>query len=236
MAKYHEISTELIKAIVDGKYKDQGKLPTEKELIEQFDTSRNTIRSAINLLTDEGYVYKVQGSGIYLRPINFDESTNLNLIKGFFSEQQTETSKIKIIKLELIRANEELAIELNCKVGESLYQLRRVRYIDNEPVRVEQSYYRQAVVPYLGREIAEASIYDYLTQNLKLQIGFADRKICADYLSKEDAELLELAENDPALIVKEKMYLANGEIVILGEAVLNFKKISLFSSAKNSEY
>ncbi|MBO0410944.1 GntR family transcriptional regulator [Enterococcus hulanensis] len=235
MAKYHEISTELIKEIVDGKYSGQGKLPTEKELSEHFDTSRNTIRSAINLLTDEGYVYKVQGSGIYLRPVNFDESTNLNLIKGFSSEQQSETSKIKILKLELIEADQRLASELNCDVGEALYYLRRIRYVNNEPVRVEQSYYRQEVVPYLGREIAEASIYDYLTQNLKLQIGFADRKICADYLAKEDAELLGLAENDPALVVKEKTYLSNGQIVNLGEAVLHFQKISLFSSAKSSE-
>lgn len=233
MAKYHEISTELIKEIVDGKYSTQKKLPTEKELSERFDASRNTIRNAINLMTDEGYIYKVQGSGMYLRPVNFDESTNLNLIKGFSSEQKTETSYIKILKLELIQAREELATELNCKVDEPLYYLRRVRYVDSEPVRVEQSYYRQEIVPYLGREIAEASVFDYLTQNLKLQIGFADRKICADFLSKENADLLNLREADPALIVKEKMYLSNGQIFCLGEGVLHFQKLSLFSSAKN---
>ncbi|WP_086350623.1 GntR family transcriptional regulator [Candidatus Enterococcus clewellii] len=233
MAKYHEISTELIKEIVDGKYKERGKLPTEKELSLHFNTSRNTIRSAINLLTDEGYVYKVQGSGIYLRPVNFDESTNLNLIKGFSSEHQEETSKIKILDLEIIQATAEIAEELNCKIGEPLYYLKRVRFVDDEPVRVERSYYRQEIVPYLGKEIARESIYNYLTQNLKLQIGFADRKIQADYLSKDDAQLLGLAENDPALIVNEKIYLANGQIVILGEGVLHFKKISLFSSAKN---
>lgn len=233
MAKYHEISNKLIKEIVDGKYNSQRKLPTEKELSERFDASRNTIRSAINLMTDEGYIYKVQGSGMYLRPINFDESTNLNLIKGFSSEQKTETSYIKILKLELIQADEEMASELNCTLGEALYYVKRVRYVDNEPVRVEQSYYRQEIVPYLGREIAEASVYDYLTQNLKLQIGFADRKICADYLSKEHADLLSLKEKDPALVVKEKMYLSNGQIFCLGEGVLHFKKLSLFSSAKN---
>ncbi|MBL1227318.1 GntR family transcriptional regulator [Enterococcus sp. BWR-S5] len=233
MAKYHEISTELIKEIVDGKYSERGKLPTEKELSLYFDASRNTIRSAINLLTDEGYVYKVQGSGIYLRPINFDESTNLNLIKGFSSEHLEETSTIKILSLETVAATAEIAAELNCTVGEQLYYLRRVRFVDNEPVRVERSYYRQEIVPYLGQEIAHGSIYNYLTKTLKLQIGFADRKIQADYLSKENAELLGLAENDPALIVNEKIYLSNGQIVILGEGILHFQKISLFSSAKN---
>lgn len=235
MAKYHEISTELIKEIVDGKYSERGKLPTEMELSSHFDVSRNTIRSAINLLTDEGYVYKIQGSGIYLRPVNFDESTNLNLIKGFSSEQVAETSKIHILKLETISADTVLAAELNCKIGDPLYYLKRVRFVNNEPVRVEQSYYRQEVVPYLGKEIARDSIYNYLTKNLKLQIGFADRKIQADYLSQENAQLLGLAENDPALVVNEKIYLSNGQIVMLGEGILHFKKISLFSSAKNNE-
>lgn len=233
MAKYHEISTELIKEIVDGKYSSQNKLPTEKELSERFGASINTIRNAINLMTDEGYIYKVQGSGMYLRPVNFDESTNLNLIKGFSSEQKTETSDIKILKLKLIQASEDIAAELNCNVEEPLYYLKRVRNVDNEPVRVEQSYYRQENVPYLGKEIAGASVFDYLTQNLKLQIGFADRKIYADYLSKENAELLNLSENDPALVVKEKMYLSNGQIFCLGEGILHFQKLSLFSSAKN---
>jgi GntR family transcriptional regulator of bglA len=232
LSKYHEISSELIKEIVDGNYQETGKLPTEKELMERFEASRNTIRRAILDLTDRGFVYKIQGSGIYIRPVNFDESINLNLIKNFSSEHQAENSRVQLLSLELISATKIMAAELSCKEGDSLYFLKRVRFIEGEPIRVEHTYYRQEVVMYLGQEIAETSIYDYLTQNLKLQIGFADRQISADYLSVENAKLLNLAENDPALVIKEKIYLTNGQIVSFAEGIFHFQKISLFSSAK----
>lgn len=52
--------------IVEGKYKPHDKLPTESELMKQFDVSRHTIRRAISELEIEQYVYKIQGGGMYI--------------------------------------------------------------------------------------------------------------------------------------------------------------------------
>lgn len=66
MAKYLEISETLKKEILEGKYRQDSKLPTEYELVSRFNVSRQTVRQAIGCLKNEGYLYQVQGSGTYV--------------------------------------------------------------------------------------------------------------------------------------------------------------------------
>lgn len=232
MAKYHEIASLLAKQIVEGVYQEQGKLPTEKEMMDRFQVSRNTIRSAITLLADQGYTYQVRGSGIYVKDINFDTSVNLNLVKGLTSEFREKVNQSKVIELTKCRADEALALALACPVDTPLYYVKRIRYLNQEPIRVEMTYYRQDIIPYLGKEIVEQSIFDYITENLGMQIGFSDRQISADYLSAEDADYLQLKVNDPSLVIKEKTYLKNGQLFAIATGILHFEKVSLFASGK----
>lgn len=232
MAKYHEIAAVLAKQIVEGNYRDIGKLPTEKELMDQFQASRNTIRSAITLLSDQGYTFQVRGSGIYIKEINFDNSVNLNLVKGLTSEFREKVNQSTLLELTVIEADEKLANLFGILEGAPLYYVKRIRYLDKEPIRVEMTYYRRDIIPYLGKEIVEHSIYDYLTEDLGLQIGFADRQITADYLSEEHAHYLNLRAKDPSLTIKEKTYLTNGQLFAIATGILHFEKVSLFASGK----
>ncbi len=232
VAKYHDIAAVLAKKIVEGDYRKVKKLPTEKELMEQFQASRNTIRSAISLLSDQGYTYQVRGSGIYIKEINFDNSVNLNVVKGMTSEFREKVNQSKLLELKSIEADQELAELFGISKGDLLYYVKRIRYLDKEPIRVEMTYYRQDIIPYLGKDIVEHSIYDYLTENLGLQIGFADRQISADYLSEEHAGYLKLGTQDPCLRIKEKTYLTNGQLFAVATGILHFQKITLFASGK----
>lgn len=64
--KYEEVEKNIIDWIVTGKYKTHEKIPTESELMQMFNVSRHTIRKAIGDLVSTQYLYKKQGSGIYI--------------------------------------------------------------------------------------------------------------------------------------------------------------------------
>ena len=64
--KYKMVCDDIEKDIMDGTFKKSNKLPTEDELIEKYQVSRNTIRKAIDLLTRRGLVIPIQGSGVFL--------------------------------------------------------------------------------------------------------------------------------------------------------------------------
>ncbi|MDS0524222.1 GntR family transcriptional regulator [Clostridium sp. SHJSY1] len=64
--KYEEVEESIINWAKTSKYKPHEKIPTESELMEMFKVSRHTIRKAIGDLVSLEYVYRIQGSGIYL--------------------------------------------------------------------------------------------------------------------------------------------------------------------------
>jgi len=77
MKKYQIIYKDLEKAIHDQKYQVGDFLPTEQELVQSYQVSRDTIRKALTLLVEEGLVKKIHGSGsqvINQEQINFPVS------------------------------------------------------------------------------------------------------------------------------------------------------------------
>lgn len=71
--KYEKVKEEIISWAVNEKYKPHEKIPTESELMELFKVSRHTIRRAISDLAAEKYLYRLQGSGIYVSDFKQNE-------------------------------------------------------------------------------------------------------------------------------------------------------------------
>lgn len=60
------IVKQLQKKISNGELKEEEKIPTEPELMDQFDVGRSTIREAIRVLVHAGLLDKRQGFGTYV--------------------------------------------------------------------------------------------------------------------------------------------------------------------------
>ena len=67
-AKYITLANRLKEQIDQSKGTRSYKLPTEQELCERYSVSRQTVRLALSMLTEEGYIRKRQGSGSFALP------------------------------------------------------------------------------------------------------------------------------------------------------------------------
>lgn len=74
--KHHAISRQLATEILAGKYRQNGRLPSETQLVKRFDVSRPTIGRALRSLQEEGLVERRAGSGTYVR-LNKERPTDL---------------------------------------------------------------------------------------------------------------------------------------------------------------
>lgn len=68
-AKYVQLFDKLKEDIVQGVYQDGQRLPGENEMAESFGISRQTVRQALSLLEQEGYIQRRQGSGTYVHKV-----------------------------------------------------------------------------------------------------------------------------------------------------------------------
>src|SRR5215475_15520671 len=65
-AKYQQIADRLRDQIDTGTLQPGERLPSEPDLVRQFDASRNTVRLALALLTNQGLVVTRQGLGTFV--------------------------------------------------------------------------------------------------------------------------------------------------------------------------
>ena len=66
--RYQQIKDYLQQQIAANTYTPDEKLPSEKELCEQFKVSRITVRKALSELEESGTIYRVAGRGTYISP------------------------------------------------------------------------------------------------------------------------------------------------------------------------
>lgn len=227
--KYKEIADELEKDIRAGKFDETKKLPTEEELIKKYEVSRNTIRKAITQLVNRGLVYQVQGSGMFLREKSETDFINLGSLRGLTKDLTSKKVETKVLALHVVEADEELAKQLRCDIGTKLYYSKRLRLVENEPFSIEISYFKKEIVPYLNEEIASNSIYRYLIEDLKLNIGFADKVIICEKINEENASLLQVSPLDPALIIENTVCLTNGTIFELSKSLFHYQKAKILN-------
>ncbi|MCU7196422.1 GntR family transcriptional regulator [Turicibacter sanguinis] len=229
--KYKQIVSELEADLLSGKYNEVKKLPREEDLIEKYQVSRTTIRKAIAMLVNKGYVYQVQGSGIFIREASLQDYVSLENLKGLTRDFPDKKIESKLINLMVINADEDLAKQMKCDVGTDIYFLERLRYVNEEPFAVEYTYLNKNVIPYMSEEIAHRSIYSFIINDLKLSVGFADKIIYADKLDSESAQLLQLSENDPTLVIENTVFLTNGTVFEVSKVIHNYKNTKLLKLA-----
>ncbi len=102
------ISLRIRKAIESGKFSDGDQLPTERELAENYDASRSTVRNALNMLENEGFLVRKVGSGTY---VTYDKNPadGINMVVDQISPMQLIDARIgmerQMIRLAVIHAS-----------------------------------------------------------------------------------------------------------------------------------
>ena len=66
MFKYQEVSLQIRRQIEEGIYKKGDRLPSIREMIQQYDCNKDTILKALHLLKEESLIYPVEKSGYYV--------------------------------------------------------------------------------------------------------------------------------------------------------------------------
>ena len=71
-------------------------------------------------------------------------------------------------------------------------------------------YLDRELIPGLTKEIAQHSIYQYIEEDLKLQIGNAKKEILISPIDNRDKILLDLGKDQHVVTVRSQVHLADG--------------------------
>ncbi|MCK3943250.1 GntR family transcriptional regulator [Streptococcus suis] len=234
MSKYKKVYADIKEKIEQNIWQANQEMPTENELMEIYSYSKDTIRKALSLLEMDGYIQKRQGRNSIIldhnlvrKPFVSELKTVSELNRSAHHQVQTE-----LTNLYIVQGQPEVMKELEVDEKTDLYRVSRVRTIDGERLEYEISYFDRRIVPYLSKEIAEKSIYQYLEDDLGLEISHSRREISFRFATKEEKSLLDLADYDMVVSVTSTTYLADGRPFQYGTITYRPDKVTFVSMAK----
>lgn len=140
MPLYGQLMNFLLSEIECDKFKEHEKLPSERELCDKFNLSRDTVRQAIFQLEKMGYIYKKHGKGTFVAP----KQLKPDLYKFYdFTEEMKKLGKeaiSKVLSFEMIPADKYIANALKIKENSNVHRIIRLRLVDSIPLIFEKAY------------------------------------------------------------------------------------------------
>ena len=198
------------------------RIPSEHQLMDEFDVSRGTVRKAIKTLVDEGLIVQEQGRGTFVseprvthpgtdRPFSFAAS----LVDRGIAFQTS------VLMKEEIAANSDVADHLQLAVGDSVLHLRRVRYTGGRPIMMIDSWTPMALCPgIMDLPFDRVSLFDAIERSSGRRIAYSSMAYSARAAGKEFARIMQLSENAPVLNLEQLMVLDDGTPVEWGDTML----------------
>ena len=213
---YLQLRDELKKSIQDGTISNGERLPSERELCNQFSVSRITVRQALNELEKSGLIYTVHGKGTFvhtpllnqglLKVISFGKSLQEKGIQGFTEVHDFQDP-----------ADDYKAMYVLCGEQEQkIVSLMLRGFAAGDPVVFYSSFFKKDVgreMHHNAVEMATAmqpfSTYD-LYGRIGIQIERLEQQIKAFNADEKLAALLKIKQGDALLVLESVIYGSGG--------------------------
>lgn len=197
---YFQLKEDMIKKISNEEYKVNDSLPSETQLMTMYAVSRTTVRQAIDLLVNEGYLEKRRGVGTFVTKPNLNQ-WDLAELRSFNEEasRQGLAARTELLSMERVKTDD--ALQKIFGDGAALYyKLERLRFIENEPSVLVTTYVPVDVAPDLERfNFSEVSLFATLREHYGLRISYANKTFRAINAGPEDALILKV---DPGFSIQ----------------------------------
>lgn len=201
LPKYYVLKKELLRRIEAGEYADGALIESERELMETYQFSRVTVRKAIDELVNEGYLYRIQGKGTYVK----SEEATQNLYRLSSCTEDVKRMGCvptkKTVYTTKQAAGVRLARQLHIDAEDQVHVIGRVFYADEETLNYTDSYLAEKLFPGLEQyNLEENSLYDIIQNVYQIKITKARRTIEAVLPYPDVADYLGISENMPVIL------------------------------------
>lgn len=233
MKKYQQLFKQIQEKIQNETYAIGEFLPSEHDLMNQYQVSRDTVRKALSLLQEEGLIKKIRGQGSQVvkdETVNFPVS-NLTSYQELVQELGLR-SKTNVVSLDKIIIDKKSSLITGFPEFRMVWKVVRQRVVDDLVSVLDTDYLDMELVPNLTRQIAEQSIYSYIEDDLKLLIDYAQKEITIDHTGDRDKILMDIGKDPYVVLIKSKVYLQDGRQFQFTESRHKLEKFHFVDFAK----
>lgn len=212
---YHQL-IEIIKIhIKEGVWLPGDKIPSELEFCEKYGVSRTVVRQALRELERDDIIVRRKGKGTYIAKPKISEGL-IQKLTGFYQDmvERGLNPVTKVLYQKIVPANSKIAKYLDVPIGTDIVDIKRLRFIHDEPILLVTTYIPRHISPNLVNiDLSDRSLYEYLESENGITIARGIRYIEAVLANDEEANLLNIEEGDPLVMLDSVSYTETGHVI-----------------------
>jgi len=211
---YYQLSEQLRERIESGALTAGERIPSVQELSTQHAISPMTAQKAIAELVRRGLVEVRRGIGTFVAPakVTFDLQTLSSFSEDVLAHGLAPHGQLLTQALEL--PPERVAARLELAPGARAVHITRLRFYDETPAAIEESYLSASLCPGLQDEdVVTQSLYALLESRYRLALDHATQTMEAVRATAFEAHLLRIPVQAPVALLRGVTYLVDGRPV-----------------------
>lgn len=200
---YETVKTSIEQRIADGGWKPGVRLPSERELVQQFGCARMTVHRALRELEAEGLIERRQGSGSYVAQLH--PISNLLHVRDIHEEivERGHRHTTQVFGVEREKAPAEVATAMRLRKGATVFRCRLLHLENGVPIQYEDRHVNPALAPdLLQRDFSVITPSAVLFEHAPLTE--AEQVVEAVLATPEQARVLGVAEGSALLMVSRR--------------------------------
>lgn len=221
MPKYIDIYQQIKTDYITNSTDDDNRFPSEFELMEKYNSSRTTVRRAMQMLRDQGIIVSQRGRGTEI-VTNFKSDSRkgqgarvseISDVKFNFVSSPSPVLSSSEPLVDIVPADAEEAEALKVEIGEGIYRVRWLHFADGVPYLYLTNFIRLDFAPDLQLYTSHlTALYPLLEKHWGLVFSDADEifmPAVSDFIS---SRLLEIPEGTPIMLLKRTAQCQKGPL------------------------
>ena len=203
---YIQIKNDIIKKIRTATWAENQKIPSEQKLMELYSVGRGTIRDAMKLIIDEGYVYIKKGVGTFVTQNEVGVSLEPFVSLTYFIKMRGLRIRSKILEQKEFTVTKECSEKTGLKLGSRALLIKRLRILEGRPLAIEEFHFsEEAMNDFQGYDFTEP-ISHFMFEVKKIKVNKMDMSFLILPITKPVETILLLDENTNMIKSSRSVY------------------------------
>lgn len=217
--------------IESGNLVPGAKFPPERALAEDFSITRMTVRQALIRMEAEGLIFREDRRGWFVSPprVRYDPTANTSFTQSI--AEQGRIVDTTVLSKHRIAASQWQSTHLGCAAGEPVFEISRLRTVDERAVLVEKIHVNAKRCP----NLLDYRLDQSMTGLMAKEFGIIEHRTQINMrpaaLSEEPARALGVAVGTPGLYLSRTIVDQFNEVVELDEEFWRHDAIDICISA-----
>ena len=181
------------------------RLPPEREMADTHGVSVGTLRKALARLTEMGCLERRQGSGNYIR-----QTDRSAAIYTMFRLERPEGGGLPTARLLSVRTLRPAADIRPFASDGQTHRFRRLRFLDNVPMALEEIWLDATIAPELPEERISDSLYKFYSEELGIWITHTEDRVSVAPVPAWTIDEFPLPSGAPAGYVERNSWSQDG--------------------------